>query len=366
MLAEIKKALDRSLTLNWHRFRDEVMLRRQWEQFYLVFGGHIFFQTLRTAVKLDLFTLLEDYGSLTRPEIQERLDIDEQPARILLLGCAAAGLLRKNGERYSNTVLARQLLVKDSPGNVSAYIELQHQAMYKAMPWMYESVRENRNVGLQEFDGDEPTFYQRLSHYPGLEKVFQDAMQELSAHANGLLARFVDFSGVSYVVDVGGGDGSNLIELARNWPHLKGTVFDSPTVCEIARQNIAKEGLSDRIGVHHGDCFRDPFPPGADCLLFAHFFTIWSKDEDRSILAKSFEALPSGGRVVIFNMMQDDDETGPLSAAVGSPYFLTLATGSGMLYTWSEYEDWVNEAGFARVTRQALPRDHGAVIGIKP
>jgi predicted O-methyltransferase YrrM len=366
MLADIKKVINRSFTLNWHRFRDEVVLRRQWQQFYLVFGGHIFFQTLRTAVKLDLFTLLEDEGPMTRSDIQQRLGIEEQPARILLLGCAAAGLLRKQGDRYSNTVLARQLLVKDSPGNVSAYIELQHQAMYKAMPWMYESVMENRNVGLQEFEGGEPTFYQRLAHYPELEKVFQEAMQELSAHANGLLARYVDFSGVAYVVDVGGGDGSNLIQLARQWPHLRGTVFDSPTVCEIARQHIAEAGLSDRIDTSPGDCFDDPFPQNADCFLFAHFFTIWSKESDCAILKKTFDALPSGGKVLIFNMMQDDDETGPLSAAVGSPYFLTLATGSGMLYTWQEYESWIRDAGFVNVVRQSLPRDHGVVIGTKP
>ena len=51
----------------WHRYLrmpltrlvDDVVLRRQTERLYLVFGGHIFFQVLRTAVQLDLFTLLE-------------------------------------------------------------------------------------------------------------------------------------------------------------------------------------------------------------------------------------------------------------------------------------------------------------------
>ncbi|MBN2294095.1 MAG: hypothetical protein JXM70_16835, partial [Pirellulales bacterium] len=59
------------------------------------------------------------------------------------------------------------------------------------------------------------------------------------------------------------------------------------------------------------------------------------------------------------------DETGPLSAAMGSPYFLTLATGAGMLYTWQEYENWMREAGFSSVSRQELPRDHGAIVGRK-
>jgi hypothetical protein len=50
---------------------------------------------------------------------------------------------------------------------------------------------------------------------------------------------------------------------------------------------------------------------------------------------------------------------------VGSPYFLTIATGGGMLYTWNEYASWLSEAGFSDVTQQALPRDHGFVIGVK-
>jgi hypothetical protein len=104
---------------------------------------------------------------------------------------------------------------------------------------------------------------------------------------------------------------------------------------------------------------------GTDCILFGHFFTIWSEEKDRALLKKCYETLPPGGSVIIFNMMQRDDGAGPLSAAMGSPYFLTLATGEGMLYTWGEYESWMKEAGFAKVTRQVLPRDHGVIIGFK-
>jgi len=357
---------DRYMRLPATRFFENVLLRRQAERFYLVFGGHIFFQTLRSAVKLGLFSLLAQHGRLTRSQIAGHLGIADQPARILLLGCTVTGFLRKRGDKYSNSWLANRLLVKGGPGYIGAYVELEHQAMYKAMPWMYEAIRENRNVGLKEFRGDEPTIYERLAHYPELEQIFQDAMQELSVQANRDLAAFVDFSRVRHVVDVGGGDGTNLIELVRHWPHLRGTVFDSPTVCEIARRNIGAAGLQDRIDAVAGDCFADPFPAGGDCLLFAHFFTIWSEKKDRWILEKCFDSLPSGGKVIVFNMMQRDDETGPLSAAVGSPYFLTLATGKGMLYRWKEYENWMREAGFIKLQREVLLRDHGAIIGVKP
>jgi SAM-dependent methyltransferase len=358
-------ALDRYVRLPLTRFVEGVVLRRQVERLYLVFGGHIFFQTLRTAVQLDLFTLLAEEGPLTREEIARRLGIAEQPARIVLLGLTAVGLVRKSGRSYSNSHLAGILLTKGSPRKITAYVELQHRAMYKGLYWLLESVREYRNVGLKEFAGDEPTLYQRLAHDPELEQIFQEAMQELSVQANADMAKFVNLSGVRHLVDVGGGDGTNIIALARRWPNLRATVFDSPTVCEIARRNIAASGFADRLDAVSGECFADPFPKGADCLMFCHFFTIWGEEKDRELLRKCHDSLPPGGKAVIFNMMQQDDETGPLSAAVGSPYFLALATGLGMLYTWREYESWMRDAGFRAVERHKLLRDHGLIVGTK-
>jgi len=365
LLRTIYDRCSRTVTLCTRKLVEKVLLRRQAERFYLVFGGHLFFQTLRAAAQFDLFTLLDREGALTRAQIAEKLGIQEQPARILLLGLTSCRFLKKRGSQYSITKLSRELLSRDSRNNVLAYIELQHQGMYKAMPHLYESILKYENVGLCEFSGDEPTFYERLAHTPDLQKIFQDAMSELSVQTNELLARFIDLSDVSHLVDVGGGDGTNILTLSQRFPHLRATVFDLPSVCEIARTNIADHARSDRLDVVAGHCFRDDFPADADCFLFCHFFTIWSPEKDRLLLKKCYDALPTGGRVMIFNMMQHDDETGPLSAAVGSPYFLTLATGEGMLYTWAEYESWMREAGFSGVERHVLPRDHGIIVGVK-
>jgi hypothetical protein len=341
------------------------LLKRQVERLYLVMGGHIFFETLSAAARLDLFSCLARHGRLTLSEIAAHLGIEEKPARILLLGCTSLGLVHKRGDRYANSRLAQRLLTRGTPGNILSILDWQHFINYKAMASFYDALKANRNVGLGEFSGDEPTLYERLAHHPQLEKIFQEAMEAISVQANATLARFVDFSHVRYLVDVGGGNGTNIINLARKYPALRASVFDSPSVCQIARENIAAAGLAGRLDAVAGDCFTDPFPEGADCLLFAHFFTIWSEARNQALLRKCFEALPRGGSVVVFNMMQHDDGTGPLSAAMGSPYFLTLATGEGMLYTWKEYAAWMRQAGFARVDQVALPRDHGAIIGTK-
>lgn len=341
------------------------VFQQEIERFTLVLGGHIFFQTLSAAVRFDLFTLLSKSGSLTRQQIAAKLGIKEKPLRILLLGLVTIKLLRKKKNVYSNSLLADIYLNHENPKNVISIIEWQHHINYKPMHSFYDAIKANTNVGLNEFKGDEPTLYERLVHYPELEKIFQDAMEHISVQANADFSEHVDLSHVKHLVDVGGGNGANIITIARQYPKLRATVFDSPTVCDIARKNIKAQGFADRLTAAAGNCFTDAFPAGADCILFCHFFTIWSEEKDLALLKKCFNALPSGGSVIIFNQMQSDMEDGPLFAAMGSPYFLTLATGEGMLYTWNEYESWMKQAGF-HIKKQKLPRDHGVIIGVKP
>ena len=335
------------------------------EEFVKLLGGHVYFQCLYTATKLGLFDLLEKHGPMNADNIATSLNIEPKPARIILLTITNAGLLEKSGKAYANTEMARTFLCSHSLYYVLDFLEFEHHIVYRGMKFFYESVLNNKNEGLKAFPGDELTLYQRLAHEPETKAIFQDAMHNISVMANKILVRNLDFSNIRYLVDVGGGDGTNLIEFARTYPQLHGAVFDIPTMIPITKKNIQGAGLHDRLQTMSGNCFEDDFPSQADCLLFAHFFTIWSEEQNIALLKKSYKALPSGGKVIIFNQMQNDDGTGPSSAAVGSPYFLAVATGSGMLYTWSEYKNWMKEAGFETVDLVKLPLHHGAIIGTK-
>jgi len=190
-------------------------------------------------------------------------------------------------------------------------------------------------------------------------------MSSLSRTANAMLVKELDLGGVHHLVDAGGGDGTNAMVIARAFKDLRVTVFDSETVCGLAKANIEEAQMSDRVDTRAGNFFTDPLPGDTDAVLLAHIMTIWSPAENRALLQAISDQLPRGGRVIIFNMMASDSGDGPLTAALGSPYFLSIATGKGMLYSWSEYEGWAREAGFSETERLILPRDHGVIIGHK-
>ena len=74
-----------------------------------LYKAHYRFQFLSAGFQLGLFALVEKEPGLAVREIAARLDLKEQPTRILLLGCTVFGLLCKDGEGYHTTPLSKPL-----------------------------------------------------------------------------------------------------------------------------------------------------------------------------------------------------------------------------------------------------------------
>jgi ubiquinone/menaquinone biosynthesis C-methylase UbiE len=332
----------------------------------LIAEGHAAFQLLWAGTQLKVFDALAESPGSTLDEVATEIGIDLQPARVLLVGLASIGLVKVASGRFTLPELARRHLVTDAEESIIPILGWQHHIVYKGLIDFVDALRENRNVGLERFPGPGNTLYERLTGDVVLETVFQDAMSSLSRQANQRLIEMLDLSGLSHIMDVGGGDGTNAIALVENNPGLKATVFDSASVCGIATANISRRGLSDRIDTLVGNLFDTPYPAGLDAIIYCHMFTIYSPEKNRRILKKTADALPIGGKVIIFNMMGNDDDDGPISTALGSPYFQAIATGEGMLYSWRDYETWLRDAGFKGFERiENLPMDHGAFVATK-
>jgi hypothetical protein len=338
-----------------------------WDKLVLIAGGHNAFQLLWAGLDLKLYDTLSRQPESMLEDLARLMELDVYPARVLLIGLTSLGVIQLTAGRYRNAALTEARLVSGKPGFAGGILGWQAHIVYPGMMDFLASLKQNRNVGLERFPGNEPTLYQRLTHDKRLEGVFQDSMSGLSRQANQFLPTAVDFGRYAHVVDAGGGDGTNAIAIARAYPGVRATVFDSASVCEHAKANIHQLGFSDQVGTWAGDFFETPFPPETDCVLYCHILTIWSMEKNRQLLERTCNALPVGGSVVIFNMMGADDDSGPLSTALGSPYFLAIATGEGMLHPWKDYESALRAAGFTQIQRleSGLPLDHGILIGTK-
>lgn len=317
-----------------------------------LFYAHYRFQYLSAAYQLGLFAMLASKPGATRADIGKQLGLEAQPTRILLLGCAAFGLVSKDGDHYHNTKIAEPLAtnIDEVP---AAFVPWEQHVNYRPMAWFYESLKANTNVGLQrEIEGTSPTLYGRLAGNARLETVFHNMMSSVSRQVAEQLVDKLDLSGYRHLLDVGGGTAINASNLARRWPHLQVTILDLPSVTEAANQRIAELGLSDRVRAVGLDAFQDEYPKGCDCVLFGHFLEIWSVERNKALLAKAARAVDEGAGIFVITPGQNDDETGPELAAALSAYFITVASGEGMVYTPKEYEQWFTETGFEPTGRQ--------------
>jgi len=327
-------------------------------------SGFWAFKTLAAATELDLFTRLSRSKGATSAELAGALGIDGRPAEMLLTGCAALGLLKKRRARYVNSPLAERFLVKGVPQYFGGFVEMLDKRLYAGWGKLTEALRTNRpttwdpDVQQSLFDGADPVM---LAH-------FWQAMHSISISTGAALARALDWKRFRRVLDVGGGSGAFDIELCRRHRHLQSTVYDLPHVVEIAAANVAQAGLQSRVQTVGGDLFADAaYPQGHDAVLLSLIMHDWSEADDRRILQKCFAALPSGGAVIICELLVNEAKTGPAPAALMSLNML-VETAGGRNYTAGEYSSWLRDLGFRRIrtVRFRAPGADGAVIGYKP
>jgi len=307
---------------------------------------------------LDLFSWLNEHPA-DLETICRSLDLRERPTDVMLTLLTSMGLLKSEEGRFSLTNLAREHLVKSSSWNISPY---------------FDSMKERpvcRDV-LTVLRTGKPANWASLKN----EKEWAKAM-ETDAFANQFtaamdcrgillgpaLAQRVDCSKHRHLLDIAGGSGIYACSLVARHPHLRATVLEKPPVDTIVQKRLAERGFGDRIGVHRGDMFIDPFPEGCDIHLFSNVLHDWDVDRVEPLLRKSFEALPTGGMVVVHDAHINSEKTGPLPVAAYSALLMKITEGK--CYSEKEMAEFFKKAGFANVTYSPTAADRSVMVARK-
>lgn len=136
-------------------------------------------------------------------------------------------------------------------------------------------------------------FWDWLAEHPDERSAFDRAM---SQGWEGRLDRLsaLDWRGDEVVVDVGGGNGSLLVELLRRRPGLRGIVLDLPET------NRDEEALA-KAGVEFiaGDFF-ESVPPG-DVYVLGTILHDWDDERAATILRTICASAPTGARVLVID-----------------------------------------------------------------
>ncbi|MCX4681211.1 acetylserotonin O-methyltransferase [Streptomyces sp. NBC_01433] len=338
------------------------------ERFHFLVNAPALFNAVVTALEWDLFGMLAKHPGASFEELRRATGVPAHSLRVLLHAVCTTGLLERQADgAYHNAPAADELLVPDGPDSWRHILTGWKEIYYPAFTRMSEALAAGTNTALAAHPGDEPTLYRRLSHNPELETVFHRSMSAFTLKSLDSLVECEEFATVRHLLDVGGGDGTTSEQLIARHPGLRSTIFDIPSVSQLAAEhNTAGEADRERIALHPGDLFADPFPAGADAVLFSHVLEIFSGEQITELLTKAYSALPSGGRVFVYGYNVSDDETRGWYSARLSLYLNVLASGQGMAYPARDYEEWARRAGFTGVrTLTDHPYEHGLTIGTK-
>jgi hypothetical protein len=293
-------------------------------------------------------------------ELAGRLGFDERATRVLVRLLAALRLLVAHDGRYRVGDEARLYLVKASPWYWAPMASVAVSEWHRTR--LLDKLKQR---GSDEAAGPEGTplvsAEGRAADDWAAGNVSQQRAREVAArmHAHSLpaavgVARLYDFSGVSRVLDVGGGSGCFMVAAAQAHPHLRCTVMELAAMCDAASGYIDAGGVADRVDTCAVDMFRQPWPRGYDALFFSNIWHDWNVRTCQWLAARAFDALPSGGRILLHEMLLDEDGAGPVTAASFS--MLMLLATQGQQFTAGELKEILEGAGFARI--EVTPTHH--------
>ncbi|MBS0397676.1 MAG: methyltransferase, partial [Proteobacteria bacterium] len=112
-----------------------------------------------------------------------------------------------------------------------------------------------------------------------------------------------------------------------------------------------------------GDFFRQDLPE-TEVVLMGHILHDWDLPTKKMLVGKAFNAIPSGGALIVYDAIIDDDRSKNAFGLMMSLNML-IETPGGFDYTGADCANWMKDAGFSSTRVEPLVGADSMVIGIK-
>ncbi len=318
------------------------------------------------ASHLNIFLHLRG-GLLAEAELRQRLGVSERAMVVLTTALRAFGLIEKNGDgRYGLSEQGRTFLSPGGPFDVSDYLDLAAEA--RGVNLLVDQLRSSRPEGDTP-DGHGAAYIKR----DGVKSAMDDPVKARwlterlagrAANTAALLVEKAPIDGARSLLDLGGGTGIFCAAYLQKYPDLRARSSSSPPSpglpWSMPRNTAWATGSCARIG----DMFSDPFPEEVDVILLSNILHDWDVPTCRKLLERCARALKPGGRLIIHDVLLNDEMDGPLHIAIYSVVLFSITEGRA--YSAAEYRNWLSDAGL--VPQEVVPTlvHCSALTAIKP
>jgi hypothetical protein len=325
----------------------------------MIWGIHIS-RAVYVAAELGLPDRLAG-GPMTSSELADATETHEPSLYRVLRVLASLGVLTEDlGRSFALTIVGERLR-SDVPASMRSWARLvESLGGVRAFEPIIETVRTG-TPGVDLAHG--MSIFEFVEAHPQLAKGFHAAMSERTAQFAPSVAAGYDFSAMRTVADIGGGKGTLLAAILRANEHLRGVLFDLPSVVANAPDVLRTAGVGDRCEIVSGDFFAG-VPKGADAYIMANVLHDWDDARSVRILGNCRAAMAAGGRALIIERLIPDDPAAALPVLLSDMNMLVFTGGKER--TNSEYGELLIEAGLnpGRVLPFAPP--YGVIEGGSP
>jgi hypothetical protein len=316
-------------------------------------------KTLLSAIELGVFTVLAEQP-LDAAALAHRLGLHGRAAADFFDALTALGFLERSLDgRYANAPEADRYLDRGKPTYIGALFEQYNGSEYGLWGSLTQALR----------SGTPQTNIAATRHFSGLYadperlRAFVKSMTAGSLLAAEAIARQFRWQNYRTVMDVGTAEGCLPVAVARAHPHLRGGGFDLPPVEALFEAYVAEHGLANRLRFFAGDFFETGLPP-ADVLVLGRVLHNWDLETKRMLLRKTYDALPNGGALLVYEPFIPEDRRSNAASLLSSLNML-LWTAGGFDFTATDCMAWMREAGFRDLRIQPLVGDQAMVVGEK-
>jgi len=300
-------------------------------------------------IEVGTFKALSE-AALTTDELAARLQVNARALAMNLAALCSMGLVEKRLGKWRATHLARTWLHPDAKGfwgYFTTQIDMNQTLRTRLLEALRTGMRPDRNEENPTEITSRPVEWERgTMTQEAAESIATFMHAHSQAPALGAAAQGV-FGELKSLMDVGCGSGVYGIEIARAHPGLKVVLMDLKEMAAEAQKYIERAGMGSQVSTAGINMFTEAWPRGHDGHFFSNVFHDWSDETCRLLARRSFEALPSGGRIFLNEILMDDEQTGPFPAAAFS--LLMLVGTLGKQYSLAEFRDILGSAGFVDV-----------------
>jgi DNA-binding HxlR family transcriptional regulator/ubiquinone/menaquinone biosynthesis C-methylase UbiE len=297
---------------------------------------------IHVAVRLGIAELLRD-GPQTLGQLAKATGADERSLGRLLTALSTIGICSRTGDgSYALTEVGAGL-DGEAAQSFKSWAIFEAEMLSKRWSGLLESVMTGKTAAeLQGFASS----FELMGRTPEHVDKFNAAMTELTRLVTPDILRSYDFSGISHLMDVGGGSGELLGSIAQQNPKLRGTVFDLPRCAEAASTHLQQIGVSDRVEFVPGDFFKS-VPAIADAIILKSVIHDWNDARSISILRNCRQALPSNGKLLLVERLMPEKPTATDEDKAHAMSDLNMLRGpGGCERTEGQYRELLEQSGF--------------------